>query len=318
MLGLRAAIRNDGISAAQMVYGRPLRLSDLKDCSHVFLRIDRIKKALVCPYEDPYKVLEKSEKVFKIQIEDRVVSASSCNESTLLASYKVPYRVAKAGKPHTIAENLVLPAALDMVEIMVKGVSGEYVVTRVTPVLARGEEAISVAPSKHCSSFTVDKYEEATISSIPEDISVPQTDPSLQSDRIGFLVNIIGGFSKPGIWPINQLVFGDDDFAPIDIFSTGYHYLTDENTHKRQDLHFVDSETSQNNEVVDREQNKTPTLDTDPISVSDADDSLHVPSSQAMLTPDVVRPYPKKAITDSVLKRKGREKGRSRIYTDTP
>ncbi|XP_034828899.1 uncharacterized protein [Maniola hyperantus] len=130
--------------------------------------------------------------------------------------------------------------------------------------------------------------------------------------------NIIGGFSKPGIWPINKLVFGDDDFAPIDIFSTGYHDLTDENTHKTQDLHFVDSETTQNNEVVDREQNKTPTLDTDPISVSDADDSLHVSSSQAMLTPDVVRPYPKKAITDSVLKRKGREKGRSRIYTDTP
>lgn len=44
--------------------------------------------------------------------------------------------------------------------------------------------------------------------------------------------NIIGGFSKPGIWPINKLVFGDDDFAPIDIFSTGYHDLTDENTHK--------------------------------------------------------------------------------------
>lgn len=44
---------------------------------------------------------------------------SSVKESTLLASYKVAYRVAKAGKPHTIAENLILPAALDMVEIMV-------------------------------------------------------------------------------------------------------------------------------------------------------------------------------------------------------
>lgn len=45
--------------------------------------------------------------------------ASSVNESALLVSYKVAYRVAKAGKPHTIAENLILPAALDMVEIMV-------------------------------------------------------------------------------------------------------------------------------------------------------------------------------------------------------
>ncbi|KAL3274897.1 hypothetical protein HHI36_019679 [Cryptolaemus montrouzieri] len=100
--------------------------------------------------------------------------------------------------------------------------------------------------------------------------------------------------------------------------NTGYHDLTDENTHNTQDLHFVDSEASQNNEVVDREQNKTPTLDADPVSVSDADDPLHVSSSKAILTPEVVRPYPKKAITDSVLKRKGREKGRSRIYTETP
>ena len=45
--------------------------------------------------------------------------ASSVNESALLASYKVAYRVAKTGKPHTIAENLILPAAVDMVEIMV-------------------------------------------------------------------------------------------------------------------------------------------------------------------------------------------------------
>lgn len=45
--------------------------------------------------------------------------ASSINESALLASYKVAYRVAKAGKPHTIAEDLILPSALDMVEIMV-------------------------------------------------------------------------------------------------------------------------------------------------------------------------------------------------------
>lgn len=57
----------------------------------------------------------------------------------------------------------------------------------------------------------------------------------------------------PNLEPINKLVFGDDDFAPIDIFSTGYHDLIDENTHNTQDLHFVDSETSKNNEVDDRE-----------------------------------------------------------------
>lgn len=40
------------------------------------------------------------------------------NEKVLLASYRIAFRVAKAGKPHSIAENLILPAALDIAEIM--------------------------------------------------------------------------------------------------------------------------------------------------------------------------------------------------------
>lgn len=43
---------------------------------------------------------------------------SNLNEKALLASYRVAFRVAKAGKSHTIAENLILPAALDIAEIM--------------------------------------------------------------------------------------------------------------------------------------------------------------------------------------------------------
>lgn len=40
------------------------------------------------------------------------------NEKALLASCRAAFRVAKAGKPHSIAENLILPAALDFAEIM--------------------------------------------------------------------------------------------------------------------------------------------------------------------------------------------------------
>ncbi|XP_049790096.1 protein FAM200B-like [Schistocerca nitens] len=46
------------------------------------------------------------------------IQISSVDEKALLASYRVTFRVAKAGKPHTDAENLIFPAALDMVEIM--------------------------------------------------------------------------------------------------------------------------------------------------------------------------------------------------------
>ena len=36
----------------------------------------------------------------------------------LLASYKVAYEIAKNKKPHTIAENLIKPCALEMVGIV--------------------------------------------------------------------------------------------------------------------------------------------------------------------------------------------------------
>lgn len=43
---------------------------------------------------------------------------STIAASALLASYKVSYRIARCKKAHNIAETLVLPAAIDMVEIM--------------------------------------------------------------------------------------------------------------------------------------------------------------------------------------------------------
>ena len=38
--------------------------------------------------------------------------------NALLASYLVSYRIAKCKKPHTVAETLVLPPAIDMVKVM--------------------------------------------------------------------------------------------------------------------------------------------------------------------------------------------------------
>ena len=51
----------------------------------------------------------------KQMLKDVVHSSSNA----LLASYLVPnYRIAKCKKPHTVADTLVLPAAIDMVKIM--------------------------------------------------------------------------------------------------------------------------------------------------------------------------------------------------------
>lgn len=52
------------------------------------------------------------------QQEQRMVKAASVNCQAQIASYKVAYRIAQCKKPHTIAEQLILPAALDMVTAM--------------------------------------------------------------------------------------------------------------------------------------------------------------------------------------------------------
>ena len=43
------------------------------------------------------------------------------NEKLIKASYSVALRVAQAKKAHTIAENLILPAAIDMCETILDG-----------------------------------------------------------------------------------------------------------------------------------------------------------------------------------------------------
>ncbi|XP_050985391.1 zinc finger BED domain-containing protein 5 [Labeo rohita] len=52
------------------------------------------------------------------QQESRMVKSTSVNKNAQMASFKVAYRIARCKKPHTIAEQLILPAALDMVSVM--------------------------------------------------------------------------------------------------------------------------------------------------------------------------------------------------------
>ncbi|GFY18347.1 retrovirus-related Pol polyprotein from transposon 412 [Trichonephila clavipes] len=49
---------------------------DLATCSHVFLRTDSLRKRLQPPYEGPYKVVDRTEKVFQILRHGKEVSVS--------------------------------------------------------------------------------------------------------------------------------------------------------------------------------------------------------------------------------------------------
>lgn len=48
----------------------------LSECSHVFVRNDMIKKSLQPPYDGPYKVLDRKDKVYKIQLSGRAINIS--------------------------------------------------------------------------------------------------------------------------------------------------------------------------------------------------------------------------------------------------
>jgi hypothetical protein len=50
---------------------------------------------------------------------------ASIPSSALLVSYKVAHRIAKCKMPHTIAEELILPATLDMVNVMLGEFAGK-------------------------------------------------------------------------------------------------------------------------------------------------------------------------------------------------
>lgn len=59
-------------------------------------------------------------KLLFLKNQQTCIGKSSRNETaTLQASYLVALRVARESKPHTIAENLILPAAIDMVNAVI-------------------------------------------------------------------------------------------------------------------------------------------------------------------------------------------------------
>ena len=76
---------------------------NISSCSHMFAPLEGL-------YQSGIQVTMQKNSFCK--------QATAANTQTLLASYKVAYRIARTKKPHTIAETLILPAAVDMVAVM--------------------------------------------------------------------------------------------------------------------------------------------------------------------------------------------------------
>lgn len=49
---------------------------DLKECKYVFVRNDMVRRSLQPPYDGPYSVISRKDKVFTVQVKDRQVTIS--------------------------------------------------------------------------------------------------------------------------------------------------------------------------------------------------------------------------------------------------
>ena len=49
---------------------------NLNSCTHVWLRVDRVKKSLEAPYQGPFLVISRTDKIFVLKIKDKNVSVS--------------------------------------------------------------------------------------------------------------------------------------------------------------------------------------------------------------------------------------------------
>ena len=79
---------------------------DLMSCTHVYLRVDRIRKALEAPYSGPFRVLRRFERCFEIQFPSGRNSVVSIDRLKPAREAKQPV-VVPVAQPETEPERTV-------------------------------------------------------------------------------------------------------------------------------------------------------------------------------------------------------------------
>lgn len=131
--------------------------------------------------------------------------------------------------------------------------------------------------------------------------------------------NITSGFRAPGIWPLNELAFSDEDFGPIEVYTSGNlepmpanqnNITEDPSSTATQDFLQVPQESG--SQICN---SPATTALCEPVALDNP--SIHqVTPTKNPLTPEAIRPYP--TAVRNKKPNKGRQPGKSRIYTDTP
>ncbi|KAE9521524.1 hypothetical protein AGLY_018080 [Aphis glycines] len=137
--------------------------------------------------------------------------------------------------------------------------------------------------------------------------------------------NIMGGFKVSGIWPFDRNIFREDEFAPslvtdVDDLETNQ---INQDTHPEKELfNSLEPELRISPNQIDVSSNVAIQVSNDNCSNSTilnqtlADNPIPSTSSN-VISPESIRPYPK-AVREQKLNKKGRQKGKSAVLTDTP
>lgn len=139
--------------------------------------------------------------------------------------------------------------------------------------------------------------------------------------------NIVSSFSKPGIWPVNRLAFSDEDFLcsyvtdrPPPSNNTANDIPMIAQTHQTQKENLMIAQTPQTSNETPMHA-PTPSSSSSIFEITPSKTSSSITNSPSSrkdvhITPENVLPFPKAGPRKNSLN--GRERGKSRVFTETP